>query len=152
MLYAFDIREKLQSFEGVMDVLVRHPTHEAPRDGSLLRQAIDVARRTDLSTVSIVLGEIGLHNRKIIVHLWPQCHVAVLLISGHPANKSLQRTLRRLGRRYGGVTVESGSKLIVDQPCDTEPPAPSSEDQKTEPSYPSLVVETPSTGDSQEDK
>ena len=40
-------------------------------------------------------------SRRLLVHLYPVCHIAVEVEIGHSENKSLRRFIRRLGVRHG---------------------------------------------------
>ena len=109
--------------------------------------ALRVLQVTDEESVTILIGKKG-SQRKLVACRWPKYHIAVEVIPGHPVSKSLQRILRRVGVRFGGLEVES--RRVRNQPCAIEPPAASSNVPTPEISSPSPADATPPIGDSPE--
>ena len=72
----------------------------------------------------LTIGPISKARRKIIATSWPKYHVAVEVDVGHEVCKSLRRMLLRLGRRHGGLEVESKTCA----PSEEQPAASSSEE------------------------
>ena len=131
---------------------VRHGTHTSEDAAAgwdrISLHAIHIARVADRENVTVLLGEKRAGpQRRIIVARWPEYDVAVEVAPDHPVSKSLPRLLRRTGVKFGGLEVQSRTRS---EPCNTEPPAPSFDDPKTEESSPSPEVMTPATGDSPE--
>lgn len=146
-----EIYRRLDTVDGVIAICVVNPnTGEAlvsPTPG--WRDVADTSMRivelSDLPQLALLIGEKP-SQRRIIAAQWPRYCVAVEVIPGHPSGKSIQRVLRSVGRQYGGLEIQSN---LRSQPCNTEPPAPSSRDLTT-PSSPSPAVTTPATGASPE--
>jgi len=144
-----EIFDRLDPVDGILGIAV-----VTPEDSStpmvplrLHGHAIEIARLVGDESIHILIGNKGPGQRKLVACLWPDYHIAVEVIPGHPVNKSLQRILRRTGRRFGSLEVESRRPRV--KPCNVEQPAISSSDP-TEQSSPSPVDPTPSTGDSPE--
>lgn len=146
-----NIYDRIIANEGVLGVAVVDAKAEdlSEVQGSrthLLTSAIALARLAkDEDFVSILVGEKGPTQSKLVACLWPDYHVAVEVIPGHKVMKSLQRILRRTGVRWGGLEVQS-------RRCQTAPPAASFDAPKTEPSSPFPEGEASSTGPSQGDR
>ena len=150
-----EIYHKLDNTDGILSILVTGPESETgPAIGPMALQgcAIDLVRASNEDYVTVLLGEKGSAQRKLIACIWPKFHIAVEVVPGHGVNKSLQRILRRVGRRYGGLEVESRPRRprAENPPCANEPPAASSDDPTTAPSSPSPGDTTPTTGGSPE--
>ena len=137
------ILDKLGTANGVVAIVVVGPEDD-PTAGSVppmcaeLRHAIKIARflkDDDEDMVTILLGEIGPGQRKIVTGIWPDHHVAVEAVAGHPVNKSLRRMLRRAGQKFGGLKVES--RLSKNKPAAAA---------GAEPSNPAMGVDSVYTG------
>lgn len=122
---------RLRELPGILGV---HVQAKDAQPIGLCGHAISVARLTKEDVM------IQFQNQKILVCLWPCMDIAVRVAQGHAVNKSLRRTLDRIGRRIGGVGVQS--------PACASPRAASSSGS-TGPSSPSRVGSTAPTGDSQ---
>lgn len=79
-------------------------------------------------------------NRKILVFRWPVCEYAIELDQGHPVNKSIQRSIRRIAETCFGIKVKSPEK------CKPKPHAALSGVPTTGESSRSPEVLTSSTG------
>jgi len=91
--------------------------------------------------------DIRLDDTKFLCLRW-RYHIFVIeLAKGHPVNKSIQRTVRRLQRNYDKPAVQS-----VRWNGNDAQPAASSSDPKMGGSSPSLEVVPSMTGASQEDQ
>lgn len=87
--------------------------------------------------------EIQLDKTKVLAFVWDHCIFVVEVIRGHNVNKSIQRTVRRLQRKYDKPAVQSPS-------WKSSLPAASSSAPRMGGSSPSLEAEPSMTGDSQE--
>lgn len=84
--------------------------------------------------------DVRLDSKKILCIRW-RYHIFVLeVMTAHPVNKSIRRTIRRMQRKYDKPAVQSLS-------WNGSRPAASSSDPTTEASSPSLEVARPPTGD-----
>lgn len=93
---------------------------------------------------------LALPNYRIIATRWNRLAIAVKYLTGHPASKSIRRTLNRAREKYDFRPIHA----VQSETCNTSaaPPASSSAAPPTGVSSASPEERTPPTGASQEEK
>ena len=107
------IRDTLVEYDGIRNAFAIRAEHvgESLSNHPLLA-AIRLARCLDdkAKTISIVVsGDV-----KIVVFLFRRYHVAVSMIPSHPINKSFQRIMRQVGRRFCGSALHHAGREVPD--------------------------------------
>lgn len=116
-----DIHDRLVLTDGIERVVIINPSDVRDLDfddgREDLLQCIKLAELADGDEVEFRIGNMSRCERKVIVELWPMYYIAVEVTIKHPICKSLRRMLKRLGRRHGGLEVESPPCHSEEQPA-----------------------------------